>query len=206
MRDKMGLVGVFEVARWEDRVVLREEELGDPLGVERARTAALAKALAGNFGSFEQVAIDRFNNTVSLEYYDLVLDTMLKGDTYTANVRAGVFQNDVTPTDALTISTFRSTLGEFTSYTVDGGNSTNRASTTFAASSGQSITNSANPSRFTFTGSGTLYGAFITQGATLKDGTQDVSPAVYVAGGRFSAAQPVSSGSIIDVVYTQSKV
>ena len=206
MRDTCGLKGVFDMARWEHRAVIREEEIGDPDGIRIAREFALRKALMGDMQGFEQVALDHFHNTVSLEYYDLVLNTMLKGDTYTANVRAGVFQNDVTPTDALTISNFRTTLGEFTSYTVDGGNSTNRSTTTFASSSGQSITNSANPSRFTFTGSGTLYGAFITQGATLKDGTQDTSPAVYVAGGRFSAAQPVSSGSIIDVVYTQSKV
>jgi len=206
MRDNMQLQGAFDVARWEHQAVLKEMEIGDPIGEELARQQALTDALRGDMSSFEQVAMDRFHNTVSLEYYDMILNTMLKGDSYTANVRIGVFQNDVTPSETLTISTFRTTLGEFTDYTVDGGNASNRASTTFAAASSQSITNDANPSRFTFTGPGTLYGAFVTQGATLKDGTQDVSPAIYVAGGRFSASQVVSSGSIIDVVYTQSKV
>ena len=171
-----------------------------------ARQNALSRALREGLPlSFEEVETTEGRNTVSNEYYDLILDTILKGDSYSENVRIGVFGNDVTPSASLTISTFRATLGEATGYTVDGGNSTNRSTTTFAASATQSITNSAAPSRFTFTGTDTIYGAFLTQGATLKDGTDDTGSAVYIAGGKFSASQAVATSSIIDVVYTQSK-
>lgn len=206
MLDNMGLQGIFNVRHFEDSEVLREMERGDSAGELLARQNALSRALREGLPlSFEEVEQTEGRNTVSNGYYDLILDTILKGDSYTANVRAGVFGNDVTPSASLTISTFRSTLGEATGYTVDSGNSDNRSTTTFAASATQSITNSAAPSRFTFIGADTIYGAFLTQGAALKDGSQDVAPAVYVAGGKFSAAQTVASASIIDVVYTQSK-
>ncbi len=208
MRDEFRLSGEFSGRRYEHVEVLREIERGDPEGVRRAREKALKLTLAAGGVLLPSFAIaDAFaaGNTVSLEWYDLVFDSMIKGDAYTENVRMGVFGNDVSPADSLVITTFRATLGEATGFTVDSGNATNRATTTFAASSSQSITNSAAPSRFTFTGSDTIYGAFLTQGATLKDGSQDSDPAVYIAGAKFGASQPVSSGSIIDVVYTQSK-
>lgn len=207
MLDKVGIRGEFDGRRYEDREVLREIERGDKVGEMWAREMA-ADRLAIAHGlpiSFEEVSRFGISNTISLEYYDLVFDSMLKGDSYTANVRMGVFGSDVTPSDSLIITTFRATLGEATGFTVDSGNATNRSTTTFAASSGQSITNSAAPSRFTFTGADTIYGAFLTQGATLKDGSQDSAPAVYVAGAKFSASQVVANASIIDVVYTQSK-
>lgn len=206
MIEQFGIVGIFKGRRYEDREVLREMEKNDPVGEMKARINAVKKAMFGELPKdFELVESFEHSNTIALAWYDLVFDTMVKGDSYTANIRMGVFGNDVTPTDALTISTFRATLGEATGYTVDSGNSTNRSTTTFASSSSQSITNTAAPSRFTFTGTDTIYGGFLVQGATLKDGSGDSSPAVYVAGAKFSAAQPVSNGSIIDLDYTQSK-
>jgi len=206
MKEMSNFQGRFDCRRYEDREVLREMERNDPVGEAIARRLAFQKALVEGLPlNYEEVEKFHAMNTVADAYYDLVFDTMLKGDAYTANVRMGVFGNDVTPTAALVITTFRSTLGEATGFTVDSGNSTNRSTTTFAASSSQSITNSASPSRFTFTGTDIIYGAFITQGATLKDGTQDTAPAVYVAGAKFSASQNVANGSIIDAVYTHSK-
>lgn len=206
MNESMIFKGRFSVKRYEDAEVLREISRGDTIGELIARQEALTKALREGLPiSFELVDEQEARNTVANAYYDLVFDTMLKGDSYTENVRIGLFGNDVTPSASLVITDFRATLGEATDFTVDSGNSTNRATTTFAASSSQSITNDAAPSRFTFTGTDTIYGAFLTHGATLKDGSQDVAPAVYIAGAKFAAAQPVASGSIIDIVYTQSK-
>ena len=206
MNESFGLQGVMGFRRFEARDVLREMERHDPIGEEVARRCALDRAMREGLPlDFEEVARGEDDNTVANGWYDLIFDTMLKGEAYTENVRMGVFGNDVTPGATLTITTFGASLGEATVYTVDGGNSTNRSTTTFAASASQSITNSAAPSRFTFTGADTIYGAFLTQGATLKDGSQDTAPAVYVAGAKFSAAQVVASASIIDVVYTQSK-
>lgn len=206
MVQTFGLMGAFGLKRFEAREVLREVERGDPMGEAFARKSALARAIAEGLPfDFELVDETEGPNTVSNEWYDLILDTMLKGDAYTDNVRMSVFGNDVTPGATLTITTFEASLGEATGYTVDGGNTTNRSTTTFAAASSQSITNSASPSRFTFTGADTIYGAFLTQGATLKNGTQDTPPAVYIAGAKFAASQVVASSSIIDVVYTQSK-
>lgn len=205
--DKMGIKGFFSGRLYEARNVLREMEIGDPLGVLAARKDAFVRAMKEGLPSdFERVSVFSNSNTIMLEYYDLVFDSMLKGDAYVENVRMGLFGNDVNPSETLIISTFEASLGEATGYTVDGGSAVNRSTTTFAASASQSITNSAVPSRFTFTGSDTIYGALITQAAPLKDGSGDSSPAVLVAAGKFTAAQPVSNGSIIDVVYTQSKV
>lgn len=206
MKDKFKSAGIFTTRCYEDREVLREMERKDPIGELVARKNALVKAVKEGLPlSFELVTEGSFNNTVADAWYDLVFDTMLKGEAWTSNVRMGVFGNDVTPGAALLIDTFEATLGEATGYTVDGGNATNRATTTFAVSASQSITNSAAPSRFTFTGTDTIYGALVTDGATLKDGTQDVAPAVYVAGGKFAAGQPVAASSIIDVVYTMAQ-
>jgi hypothetical protein len=212
MRDDLGLVGEFSGRRFEHALVLREAELGDPIGEALARRAALKRALLGDMRLFEEVSTFARGNTISLEYYDLVFTRILKGTAYSANVRMGVFSGNVVPANSLVAnpasgSYFRTALTEFTSFTVDSGNATNRSTTTFADSASQSITNSAAPSRFTFTGSGTLYGGFVIHGATAKDGSNDAAypTACYIAGGQFGVAQPVAASSIIDLVYTQSK-
>ena len=202
MIDRADLVGEYKVGVFEHRKVLEARTLR---ALESARRIAGLEAAAGDFSEFVLVNEMTGRNAISLEYYDLMFNVILKGDPYSADVRIGVYENDVTPSESLKIDTFRATLGEFTAYTVDGGNTQNRASTTFASSSGQSITNDASPSRFTMTGSGTLYGAFLVHGAPLKDGSGDSAPAVYIAGFRFDQPQPVSNGSVIDVVYTQRK-
>jgi hypothetical protein len=212
MRNTLCVVGAYSGRRFESREVLRELERGDPVGEALARRKALARAMAGDFADF--IEADRFagSNTISAEYYKLIFKTVLKGDAYTANVRIGVFSGNVVPADSLVAdpnsgSYFRTALTEFTSYTVGAGDSTNRANTTFADPDANGITNSAAPSRFTFTGAGTLYGMFLVHGAALKSGAEDAAfpGSCYIAGAKFNVAQPVASGSIIDVVYAQSK-
>lgn len=206
MKDSAGFKGFFETRAFEDKNVIREMEGGDPLGVLAARKEAFIKTLKNVLpSSFEMVASSGHANTIMDAWYDSVFDTRIKGDALVVDMRVGLFGNDVVPSSTLLINTFEATLGEATGYTVDAGNSTNRSTTTFAASATQSITNSAVPSRFTFTGTDIIYGAMMIQGAPLKDGTGDTAPAVLMAAGAFSAAQPVSLASIIDVVYTQSK-
>lgn len=201
MKDGYELRGMFGTRRFEDKAVLRAMEIGDPVEVELTRQAAFDKALREGLPlDFEMVEETMKQNTISLQYYNFVFDTMLRGVAYTPNVRIGVFGNDTTPGDGLTNATFRSTLSELVNYA-----GTNRITTNFDIAAGQSISNTTNPSRFTFNGVDVVEGAFLTHGATLNDGSQDGS-AIYIAGGRFSAPQTVANGSIIDVVYTQSKV
>jgi hypothetical protein len=212
MIDTFGLVGEFSGRRFEHSLVLREMEMGDPIGESLARRAALRRALLGDVRMFEEVSSFRKFNTISLEYYNFFLTKMLKGDAYSANVRMGVFSGNVVPANTLVADTgsgsyFRTALTEFTNYTVDSGNATNRSTTTFATAASQSITNTAAPSRFTFGGAGTLYGGFIVHGMTAKDGSNDAAypTGCYIAGGQFGVAQPVAASSIIDLIYTQSK-
>jgi hypothetical protein len=212
MDDYMRLEGRFAGRRFEGKEVMRELRRGDPVGEALARRAALKLALAGNLTGFEEVCVFEKQNTISLEWYNFFLTKMLKGDAYSANVRMGVFSGNVVPANTLVAdpgsgSYFRTALTEFTNYTVDGGNATNRSTTTFATASSQSITNSAVPSRFTFGGNGTLYGGFVVHGATAKDGSNDAAypTACYIAGGQFSPAQAVAAASIIDLVYTMNK-
>lgn len=212
MLDVFEVQGVFSGRRFEDQEVVREALRGDPVGEALARRRALEQISRGRVNKFELVDEFQAKNTVSLEWYNFVLTKMLKGDAYSANVRMGVFSGNVVPADSLVAdpasgSYFRTALTEFTNYTVDGGNATNRSTTTFATAASQSITNSAAPSRFTFGGAGTLYGAFLIHGATAKNGTNDAAypTCAYIAGGQFSVAQPVAASSILDLVYTQSK-
>lgn len=205
MNDGMGMKGNFEVKIFESASVIKAMEAGDPIGVLAARQSVVEQAQEGDLNGFVQIASLGFSNTIMDAYYDLVFDTMIRGEAYTEDMRIALYGNDVTPSASLLIDTFEASLGEATGYTVDAGNTTNRSTTTFAVSATQSITNSAVPSRFTFTGTDTIYGAMVIQGAPLKSGAGDAAPAVLMAAGKFAASQPVALASIIDVVYTQSK-
>ena len=206
MIDTTMFKGFFAGKVFENKDVLKEMDMGDPVGEAVARKKAFDQLLLGQLpGSYEQVGAFGNANTIMDAWYDTVFNVMIKGDALTIVQYVGLYGLDVTPSASLLIDTFEASLGEATGYTVDGGNTTNRSSSTFAASSSQSITNSASPSRFTFTGTDTIYGAMMLQGAPLKSGAGDVAPAVLMAAGKFGAAQPVALASIIDVVYTQSK-
>ncbi len=213
MKDVFNLSGRFSGRRFEAREVLREIDRDDPVGEVIARAKALIMAGADkSLKGFEVVSEFSRANTIMNEWYDFLLKTMVKGDALSLNLRMGLFGLDVTPAVTLVSdsgdgSYFRTTLGEATDFTVDSGNATNRSTTTFAAPASTSVTNSAAASRFTFTGSDTIYGAFLIHGATLKSGANDsgYSTTALMAGGKLGTAQPVSSGSILDMVYTQSK-
>lgn len=212
MNDMPRIVGSYSLRRFEDSEVLKELLRQDPVGEATARKAALERFLRGDMTGIEEVSQLSGLNTISAEYYKLLFKTVLKGDAYSANVRIGVFSGNVTPLDTMVAdpgsgSYFRTALTEFTTFTVDSGNATNRSTTTFAAPDGSGVTNSASPSRFTFTGSGTLYGMFVIHGATKKDGSDDAAypTSCYIAGAKFAVAQPVASSSIIDLIYSQAK-
>jgi len=214
MKDAMGLLkGVYEARRYEGRDVLREMEQGDPIGEALARQRALELSwIDPSLKGFELVQSSQALNTVMNEWYDFILETMIRGTALSLNLRMGLFGNNVSPAATLVSdsgdgSYFHTSLGEATGYTVDSGNSTNRSTTTFAAAASQSITNSAAASRFTFTGTDTIYGLFLIHGATLKDRSQDSGypTTALCSAGLLDASQAVSNGSILDMVYTQSK-
>lgn len=212
MKEICGIVGSYSGRRFEHEEVIREMLRRDPVGEAAARKAALAGMARHGMGGFEEVSRFSGLNTIAAEYWKLLFRTVLKGSAYSANVRIGVFSGNVTPLDSLVAdpisgSYFRTALTEFTNYTVDSGNATNRSTTTFAEPDSSGVTNSAVPSRFTFLGDGTLYGMFIIHGATAKSGANDTAfpTSCYIAGAKFNVAQPVANGSIIDLIYAQAK-
>jgi len=78
----------------------------------------------------------------------------------------------------------------------------NRGAAAFAAASGGSIALSSNPS-FTFTGSGTVQGAFLTFGAGAVNTVGSTAGTLWSAG-TFATAQPVISGNVLTVSYSAS--
>ena len=202
LQDKFGMSGAFHGCMYQHRRVLHALESGDP----EELVWAMRQIKAGSMEGFERTNEFAFSNTVVNEYRNRVLQLGIGDGTVITNQRMFLFDNDVTPGRTTTLANMSATINEFTAYTVESGNTTNRAPFTGGTAASQSIDNSASPSRFTFTGTGTIRGAGVCLGATLKDGSQDsTSPNILVAIGRLSADQPIAAaGAIIDMTYTQS--
>jgi hypothetical protein len=119
------------------------------------------------------------------------LDKQFKGSSYTAGWFVGL--TNTTPTFA-TGDTASSHGGwtEFTSYS--GGA---RSTLTLGTASAGSVSNSASPCVFTFTGSGTVGGAFVISNSTLSGTT-----GVLYGGATLSANRPVFSDDTLTITVT----
>ena len=143
----------------------------------------------------------RFDNTVTTQGKNHILDTYLGGSAYTAKVFLGLISS--TSYSAIAAAdTANSHTGwtEFTSYS----QTTRRPPTFSAASSGSKATSSA--VAFSINGSGTVKGAFLmantgTGSAATKSG---FSGALYSAGLFTVGDKTVTSGDTINVTYTAS--
>lgn len=134
-----------------------------------------------------------FRNVATYQGLISLLNTMFTGSGQITNWYLGVFQNNYTPVVTDTMSSFVTSAGEFTGYS--GG-----ARPTFspaAASGSPTINNGASAATFTFTGSATLYGAFLSSVATPGSGS-----GILFSAAQFGASKNVSSGDQLILTYT----
>jgi len=143
----------------------------------------------------------RFDNTVTTQGKNHLLDTYLAGSTYTAKVFLGLISS-AGYSGVAAGDTANSHAGwtEFTSYS----QSTRRPPSFSAASSGSKATSTA--TAFSIDGSGTVKGAFLmantgTGSAATKSG---FSGSLYSAGLFTVGDKSVTSGDTINVTYTAS--
>jgi hypothetical protein len=127
--------------------------------------------------------IDEFDvkNLVVNQGLNDVLNTYLNGGGQITSWFMGLFQGNYTPVATDTASSIAGNSTECSSYS-----SSTRPQWSPAAPSGQSISNSANRATYTFTGSVTIYGAFLIS-SNVIGGT---------AGTLFAAAQFGSSKAV----------
>lgn len=133
-------------------------------------------------------------NRVVNEGLTNILDTVFHNQTPIAAWYVAPFYNNdiVAATSTYTTHTYT----EFAEYS-----QTSRPAWVEAASSGQSITNSANKATFSISGASTLYGAVLVSGATKSD---VASGNTLMCGVQFSSSRAVESGDTLQVTYTIS--
>lgn len=129
--------------------------------------------------------IDEFftDNLVVNEGLDHILNTVFHGGTPVGTWYLGLFEANYTPIATVTAATITSASTECTTY-----DESTRQAYDEAASSGQSITNSASKATFTINATKTIYGAFLVS-ASAKSATTGVL---------MSAARFASSKSVVD--------
>lgn len=132
-------------------------------------------------------------NIITNEGLDHMLDVLLHGDTPFDPWYCALFDTDTTPLDSHTYAVPGYT--ESTDY-----DEANRQEYEEAASSGQSITNSANRAVFTMSATTIIYGASIVSFAT-KGNTAEANQ-VLLASGKFTNPKSVNDDDILELQYT----
>jgi hypothetical protein len=152
--------------------------------------------------------VDEFPNLVNAIGKQLMLDTLLKGSSYTV---VGPFLgliSGASPTFGTGSDTMTSHAGwtEFTNYTVGGSAVRGTAVFASATSSGSTpsnvTTSSATAITYTITGAGgTVGGCFLTTG-TGAVSTQGSTAGTLYSAGAFSTAKVVTVGDTVSVTYS----
>jgi hypothetical protein len=152
--------------------------------------------------------VDEFPNLVNAIGKQLMLDTLLKGSSYTV---VGPFLgliSGASPTFGTGSDTMTSHAGwtEFTNYTVGGSAVRGTAVFASATSSGSTpsnvTTSSATAITYTITGAGgTVGGCFLTTG-TGAVSTQGSTAGTLYSAGAFSTAKVVTAGDTVSVTYS----
>lgn len=131
-------------------------------------------------------------NLVVNEGLDHVLNTVFHGGTQIATWYLGLFEGNYTPIATVTGATIAAAATESTAYT-----ESQRQEYNEAASSAQSITNSANKATFTMNANKTIYGAFLASNATKSS-----TSGVLFSAARFSTAKVVAPDDQLLLTYT----
>lgn len=143
------------------------------------------------------------DNVVCTEGKNLALNTYLSGSAYTVT---GPYLGLISSSSYSAVSA-ADTMASHSGW-LEAGNahaptySGTRPVAAFSSASAGSISLSASLA-YTFTGSGTVQGAFMTFGAGAV-GTIDSTAGALYSAGAFASAQPVISGNVLSVSYTTS--
>lgn len=141
---------------------------------------------------------DWASNLVTNEGLDHILDAILHASTQITTWYALMFESDSTPAAAWTYAV--PIMTETTAY-----DEVTRPEYVEAASSGQSITNSANKAQFTINASKTMYGAALVGGGTTPTTKGDVAGGgTLLCAATFAAARAVIDDDVINLTYTIS--
>ena len=147
---------------------------------------------------------DEFPNLVVAIGKQLMLDTLLRGSSYSVvGPFLGLINNSTTFAAADTMTS--KTWTELTTYTVGG--SAVRGTAVFAASSSSGTTPSnvttstATAITYTMTGSATVYGCFLVTGSGAVSTIGSTAGTLY-SEGNFATAKTVTSGDTVTVTYS----
>jgi hypothetical protein len=148
---------------------------------------------------------DEFPNLVVAVGKQLMLDTLLRGTSYSVTGPfLGLISNNTTFAAADTMTS--KTWTEFTNYTVS--SSAVRGTAVFAASTSTGTTPSnvttsaATAITYTITGAGgTVYGCFLVTGTGAVN-TQSSTAGTLYSEGNFSVAKAVTAGDTVSVTYS----
>jgi len=148
---------------------------------------------------------EEFPNLVVAVGKQLMLDTLLKGSSYSVTgPYLGLISNTFTASASDTMSSH--TWTEFTNYTVGG--SAIRGTAVFASSTSTGSTPSnvtsstATAITYTITGSGgTVYGCFLVTGSGASSTQNNTSGTLY-SEGLFSVAKTTTAGDTVSVTYS----
>jgi len=149
---------------------------------------------------------EEFPNLVVAVGKQLMLDTLLKGSSYSVTgPYLGLLNASITPAATDVMSTIVPSK-EFIAYTVGG--SAVRGTAVFASSTSTGSTPSnvtsstATAITYTITGSGgTVYGCFLVLGTGASSAQSNTSGTLY-SEGNFSVAKTTTSGDTVSVVYS----
>ena len=148
---------------------------------------------------------EKFPNLVVAVGKQLMLDTLLKGSSYTVvGPYLGLISNTFTASASDTMGSH--TWTEFTNYTVSG--SGNRGTAVFASSTSTGSTPSnvtsstATAITYTITGAGgTVYGCFLVTGTGAVSTFSSTAGTLY-SEGLFGTAKTTTSGDTVSVTYS----
>lgn len=146
---------------------------------------------------------EEFDNVVCTIGKNLALNTLFAGSAYSVT---GPFMGLISSTSFTAVAA-GDTMASHAGWLEAGGSnaptySGNRPTAAFAAASGGSISLTAGLA-FTFTGSGTVQGGFITLGTGAVT-TKDNTSGTLWSAGTLGTAQPVISGNVFTMSYTAS--
>jgi hypothetical protein len=151
---------------------------------------------------------EKFPNLVVAVGKQLMLDTLLKGSSYSvAGPYLGLTKVSLTPAATDTMTTLVTTnAAEFTNYTVLGSAVRGTAVFASATSSGTTPTNvttsTAAAITYTITGAGgTVYGCFLVTG-TGAVSTQSSTAGTLYSEGNFATAKVTTAGDTVSVTYS----
>jgi hypothetical protein len=148
---------------------------------------------------------EEFSNLVVAVGKQLMLDTLLRGSSYSVvGPYLGLIGNSTTyaAADTMTSNTFT----EFVNYTVGG--SAVRGTAVFAAANSSGLTpsnvttSSATAITYTITGAGgTVYGCFLVTGSGASSTLSNTGGTLY-SEGNFSTAKTTTAGDTVSVTYS----